>query len=110
MASVAAMVCYRNAIIESSAESVNTASTDITAPSLTFSSPKTLVCIFARDDSETSITLPGSMTQRVSVSGFNAAGARKVIIADEQESAGASGTRVATGSVSLASYGVSVGL
>lgn len=111
MASVAAMVCYRSAAIDTSAESPNAASTNITAPALTVTAPKTLVCVFARDDSNTAITVPGSMTERVSVAGFDAAGSRKVIISDEQIStSGSTGTRVATGTVSLASYGVSIAL
>lgn len=107
----AIMACYRNALIGGSAESINAASTNITAPTVTTTQDnQILACFFARDDNTAAITLPGSMTQRASVAGGTFSGTeRKLILADERIStAGATGTRVATSSGSTASYGVSI--
>ena len=110
-APVAVMGCYRGANFEGTTQSINTASANIVAPSITSSGTnRRLLCIFARDDNTGAVTVPGSMTQRASSQGGTGGGTeRKVILADEAiSSAGATGTRTATSSGSTASFGVSI--
>lgn len=110
-APIAVLACYRNASYTLAEESVNGASANITAPSIDFIAPQTLVCIFTRDDNTNAITVPASMTQRAANTGGTGDGGRKIVLADEQiASAGATGTRVATSTGSTASYGVSIAL
>lgn len=110
-APVAVMGCYRGTNFEGFTRSVNSASANIEAPSITLSGTnRRLLCIFSRDDNTNAITVPGSMTQRASNQGGTGAGTeRKIVLADEVvASAGATGTRTATSSGSTGSFGMSI--